>query len=273
MSESTQTATVTTDVDGNILAVERPVAAAVSTGNDSDRGTSTPTKLYDAEAENALPYTVVQDNLKYEIAHVLAPVSDERYMQWQRDMKVRGNGDKLEEESREANCKLWDEIIVRLDGVEVDEGDDFRNFVPPSEKNQAINDLFAVAIGGDPKKSAGKLKLGKRDTQTIVTEAYFNGEILEQTHEMAVKTLELEKRYERIIAKQTKLEQTRGLRRKPVAEYVPQDDKLGELYDSMLHSVSGFVLSGDRSNVPLRFKVAVIKFIFAPSLDPKLVGK
>lgn len=228
----------------------------------------TAAKPYDAEAENALPYKVVQDGLEYDIAHVFGPVSDDRYMQWQRDMKVRGNGDKLEEEAREANCKLWNEIIVRLDGFDYDPNMDWRSLLPDVDKNESINHLFAVAVFVEGKKAEGKAQLGKRDSQTITTEAYFNGDISSQTHTMRVRTFELEKEYERIIAKQTRLETTKGLRRKPLAEFVPQDDKLGALYDKMLIASAGFA-----NSTPLRFKVAVVKFIFAPNLDPRLVGK
>ena len=64
-----------------------------------------------------------------------------------------------------------------------------------------------------------------------------------------------------------------GLRRKPRVEYIPQDEKLGELYDEMAIETTGFHRTGTSPDVPLRFKVLVVNYIFAPTLDQKKLGK
>ena len=116
------------------------------------------------------------------------------------------------------------------------------------------------------------------NTQTVTTECFFNGEVISQIHVLTATTFELEKKYERIQSKRLKQEKITGLRnRKPKIEYIPQDDKLGGLYDDILVSVTGFGTAFEHLNetytVPLRFKVAVINYIFAPTIEQKNLGK
>ena len=277
LDESTQPPTI-----GNITQLtEVPKVDNVLVRDDADhqppRADSRP--LYDATAHNKFPYSVINDGLEYDVAHVFGELTDERYIQWNKDLKVRGNADKVEQEAREASCKLWDDIIVAVEGVEF-EGDAWKDYVPYHEKVQAIGDLLAVSIKAEDRKADGILKLGpKPTTNTITTEAFFNGEVLEQKHVMLPRSLEFEKKYEAIMAKRVRQQKVGGLsKKKPIAEYVPQDEKLGDLYDEMCFSTGGFqppmgTVPGTSTGVPLRFKVAVINYIFAPTLDARTVGK
>ena len=49
-----------------------------------------------------------------------------------------------------------------------------------------------------------------------------------------------QKKYHRILQKRFKTEVTKGLRRQPKVEYVPQDENLAKLYDEMFVSSEGF---------------------------------
>jgi hypothetical protein len=232
------------------------------------------TVAYDAAAaRNRFEYEVSEDGQKFDVAHVFGPLDDDRYMQWNRDLKVRGGGgnDEINEEAREATAKLWDDLIVEVENVEYPEDADFRTLIDSQEKLDAINDLLAVAIVEPEATSSGKRQLvpkGENPTQTIVTEAYFNGQVSQQTHVLKAKTFEFEKKFQRILGKRLREEKTRGLRRKPKLEYIPQDDKMGGLYDEMHVSSENFV-----GATPLRFKVLVLQYIFAPKLDQKPLGK
>lgn len=258
----------------NVLTIPRdtPQPFAGGTG-DADKSVRTP--LYDPQARNRFEYEVRSGGQKFDIAHVFGPLSDERYMQWTRELKVRGTADDISEESREATARLWDDIIVEVENIEYDPDADWKALIPSGEKLEAVNDLLAVAVVEPEETTHTKLRLGAAATQTIVTEAYFNGEVTQQTHVLAAKSFELEKKYERIQAKRIRQEPTKGLRRKPKIEYIPQDDKLGGLYDEMLISTTGFVGEGYKFTdvIPLRFKVLVINYIFAPTLDQKKLGK
>lgn len=226
--------------------------------------------FYDAEARNRFEYEVEGGA---EIAHVFGPLTDERYMQWNREFKVRGTEDDIKEEAREASVRLYDDIIVAVENIDYPEGADWRALLDSKYKIEALNDLLAVAIVEAEKGESTKLKLGSvDDTQTVVTEAWFNGEAVQQTHTLHKRSFELEKRFDRIQAKRSKTEQTRGLRRKAKVEYVPQDDKLGLLYDDMCVSVSGFTLTGENA-IPLRFKVLVMTYVFGTKSKAKNLGK
>lgn len=238
----------------------------------SDQQSTTSTQVYDAGAKNRFVFEKEQNGKTYEIGHTFKPLTDERYMQWNRDLKVRGDADEISEESREATAKLWDDLIDTLDNVEMPEGvEDFRPLVGGKDKVDAINNLLAVAIVEPEEKAADKFKLDAAvaTTQTIVTEAWFNGKPVQQQHVMVETSFELEKKYQRIQTKRLKQEPTRGLRRKAKIEYIPQDEKIGELYDEMCKTNSGFA----DGNVPLRFKTMVIHYMFAAEIKVKSLGK
>ncbi len=236
--------------------------------SESQPTSGSPKAIYDAEAKNRFEYEVEGGA---EIAHVFGPLSDERYMQWNRDFKLRGSDENnVNEESREASVKLYDDIIVEVENIDYPEGADWKALLDSKYKIEALNDLLAVAIFEPEKGDGTKLKLGtENDTQTITTECWFNGEAVQQTHTLKKRSFELEKKYDRIQAKRAKVEQTRGLSRKPKVEYIPQDDKIGAMYDEMLVSATGFA----NDTIPLRFKVKVIHEIFGTKSKAKNLGK
>lgn len=226
-----------------------------------------PPVIYDADARNRFEFEVREGVKLYETAHIFEPLSDERYLQWIREFRIRGTEDDISEEAREASVRLWDDIIFDVAKIKYPEGTDFRQWIPPMEKVEAINALLAVAIAEDIERISGDRTFGdEAKTISVSTEAFFNGERVEQVHELRPVTLELEKKYSRIQAKRFKQEQIGGLRnRKAKIEYIPQDHRLGELYDEMAVSASGFA----GGKVPLRFKTTVIHHLFQEKLDQK----
>lgn len=234
----------------------------------------TPATLYDANAENRFEFEVNDGSEIYDTAHVYQPCSDERFLQFVEDINARSakGGEEVEVDDLEAGEKCWDDVIARVENIEVPEGVDFRTLISASEKNESLHQFLAVAVVTADKKSVGVRKLGDATTgeQCIVTEAWFNGQPLQQKHFLVKKTFELQKQFDRLQRKQTKQEKITGLyKRKPDYKFVPQTAKLGELYQKMVIRTEGFV--GDV--VPVRFQEKVINYIFAPKLDPKLVGK
>jgi hypothetical protein len=55
------------------------------------------------------------------------PLDDERYMQWQREFKIKGNEDDVSEEAREASVRLWDDQIFQLKTSTFPKGPTFVN--------------------------------------------------------------------------------------------------------------------------------------------------
>lgn len=223
-----------------------------------------PVVLFDAEARNRMPFEVREGTRTYETAHIFNPLSDERYMQWLRAFKMRGNEDALDEQSREATCALWDELIHEVENIAVSEGLDFREVIPDPEKLEAISAFVAVAIAADIERVTGSRCFTPDATQTVTTEAWVNGEIATQSHVLKRVSVEWQKKYSRIAAKRFKQERIGGLRRQPQLEYVPQDHKFGEMYDEMVVSNTGFA-----GRVPLRFKTVVIEHLFGERLSQK----
>lgn len=221
--------------------------------------------IFDADARNRFEFEVREGVKLYETAHVFNPVSDDRYMQWLRDFKMRGSENELDEESREATCRLWDELIITVENINVPEGKDLRDVIPSPEKVEAVSAFMAVAIAADTEKQTTARNFDDEAPQTVLTEAWFNGEITTQRHELRRVNVEWQKRYAQIAAKRFKQEKVGGLRRQPKLEYVPQDHRFGELYDQMLVSNDGFA----GGKVPLRFKTVVIEHLFGERLSQK----
>lgn len=224
-----------------------------------------PKPVYNANVRNRFDFDVREGVKKYETAHVFEPLSDERYLKWLRDFHIKGNEDDVSEEAREASVSLWDDQIFKVEKIEYPEGAEWKTLIPSSEKIEAINAFLAVAIGEDIEEVKGNRVLGVDQTQTILTETFFNGEVATQSHVLRASSLELEKKFSRIQAKRFKQEKVGGLRRKAKIEFVPQDEKLGELYDEMFVSQEGFA----DGKIPLRFKTTVLGHLFSEKLDQK----
>lgn len=258
MSETTQTETLESRTAENALIRQEPPSVT--------KTTEKPKVVYDAEAKNRFAFTAREGVKQYETAHIFDPLSDARFMQFLRSWHIKGNDDDVSEESREASCQLWNDQISVVEKIKYPEGEDFRDLIGSNEKIEGIKALLAVAIAEDL-----ELVEGDRDfsvpnkTQTVLTEAFFNNEISVQTHELKLSNFEWEKKYSRIQQKRFKQEATRGLRRQPKIEYIPQDEKLGELYDEMFVSQEGFA----NGKIPLRFKTTVVHHLFEEKLDQK----
>lgn len=254
MNESTQVAPV----------IEN---ALIRSDVDLVKTSDTPPAIYDAEARNRFAFSVREGMEKYDTAHIFEPLGDARYLQWLREFKVRGNEDDVNEEAREASMRLWDEQIFEVENITYPEGTDFRQWISHSEKIEAINAFLAVAIGEDIHEAKSGREFGS-ETKTIKvpTECFFNGEVATQIHELRPVSLELEKKYSRIQQKRFKQQKIGGLRnRKPNIEFIPQDDRIGELYDEMFVAQTGFA----NGLIPLRFKTTVMHHLFAEKLDQK----
>jgi hypothetical protein len=212
----------------------------------------TPAKLYDPEARNRFEYEVRENGSIFEVGHVFGSLSDERYVQWQREFKIKGNDENdVDEQSLEASVRLWDDIIIEVENIDFEAGTDWKAFIPYSEKIDALNDYLAVAIADETEdqKAVTKRTIGPgQSSQTVITEAWTNGDVAKQKHVLVRATMELKKKYSRIQSKRFKQETIKGLhRRQPKVEFVPQDEKLGELYDEMKISEMDSPANGCRS--------------------------
>jgi hypothetical protein len=84
----------------------------------------------------------------------LSRLTDDRYLQWQREFKIKGNEDDVSEEAREATCRLWDDRS-KVEKIQYPEGADWKSLIPTGEKIEAIKFYLAVAIASDIRKVSG----------------------------------------------------------------------------------------------------------------------
>jgi hypothetical protein len=229
-----------------------------------------PVIQFDADAKNRLEFEIKENGLIYEVAHIFNPLEDARYLQWISEFKIKGDEDNVDEHSREASIRLWDDIIERVDNVEFESPEAWKSTIPDKEKIDSVSSFLAVAIVDGEERAEIKLRRGGvNPDQTVITEAWFNGEVSQQKHTLAAPSLELQKKYARIQGKRFKQQKIGGLRGKPKLEFLPQDSRIAELYDEMVISTEGFV----NNKIPLRFKSSVIHAVFSSTLDVKNLGK
>lgn len=232
------------------------------------------TVLYDAHAKQRLEFDVTEGNEIFDTAHHYEPLSDERYLVFLKSIKAKGNDKEVDDYQLEANTALWNDLVKEVENFEApaDFTGEWKTLIGYAEKRDSLTNFLAVAIVEPETKSSGKRQGVVSDTQTITTEAYFNfPNISQQTHTLKKKpedgdSSEWQKKYDRIQARRFRQEPTRGLRRAPKIEYIPQDEAIGRLYDEMFVSQTGF----KDGVIPLRFKTTVIHYLFGGStLDEK----
>ncbi|HXG84090.1 MAG TPA: hypothetical protein VNI84_08690 [Pyrinomonadaceae bacterium] len=226
--------------------------------------------LYDADASQRFAFDVIERGEKFETAHRFHPLSDEKYLDYVKAINARADEDDSESNESEVLANLWRELVQEVENLEVEEGRDFRDAVDAeSEIVPSIKNFLVVAVVETEKIGTGKRKgTAAVSTETVTTEAYFNGAAVLQTHVLKSKKSndEFSKKHARIEKNQWKTEITKGLRRQPKVEFHPQDAAKAALYDEMLERSEGF----KDGKTPIRFKSVVVDYVFAAvALDPK----
>lgn len=214
--------------------------------------------LYDADARQRFAFEVTEGGEKFDTAHHYEPLSDERYIKYLSDANIRGDGDEVEGNELEITTNLWSDLVVEVENIEVEDGDDWKALIDGKEKEDSLDMFLAVAVVEPESKTTGKRRLAAGSTEKVVTEAYFNGVPVQQTHVLKKKSDEWQKKYSRIQARRFQPEATKGVRNKPKIKFVPQDEKIGKLYDEQFIEQTGFA----NGNIPLRFKTRVIHYLY-----------
>lgn len=218
--------------------------------------------LYNPNAEQRFEFEVEGEDGIYKTAHRFKPLAEERYFDYVKAIEISEDQNVVENSVRQAFNDLWNDLIIEVENVELEEGQELKTAISPEEKNKAIEALLAVAVV-PPENVKGVRKLVSSDQKTILTEAYFNNSVTRQTHILKAVNEEWKRRFIRIRASQIEEKKNSGLDGQDKYKFIPQDIAFGELYDSMLLNVSGF----EGETVPLRFKTTVISSHFAPKIS------
>lgn len=226
-------------------------------------------QLYDSEAIQRFEFTIAENGKKYQTAHIFNPLPDERYLQFLQQIKVKAKGENIESDATNASQALWDDLIKEVENVDFGGEPDWKPMVSVfNEKIPSLNNYLAVAIIDDeaeegPAAARRIVKANKEPlSQTVVTEAFFNGEPVRQSHVLQPLSVALATRYSKLQEKTFNVKQVPGVKDIKIITYRPQDAEKARLYDEMALSQTGF--SG---GIPLRFKVKVVDYIFAPTLE------
>lgn len=224
--------------------------------------------FYDATAKQRFAFEVTENGEKFDTAHVLKPLSDERYLAFVGSVNGASldvSEAEIEAQANKAACELWDDLIEEVEDFELEENQTLQTEIKSDEKREVILKFLAVAVVEPEKKAGGKRRSVSAETQVITTEMYFGDDPTSQKHTLAATTDEWRKKYRRIMAKRYKKEPTKGLSRPAKTKYIPQDKVIGELYEEMMIEASGFT----NDTIPLRVKTTVLAFVFASRFDEK----
>lgn len=231
-----------------------------------------PPVVYDASAEQRYQFEIKENGRKFKSAHRFKPVDDERHFEFVGHLLQIEYGEQAAAEKNAAEKQtivdFWRNQIIEIENVEIEDGSDFHDFADADNEIVPMTTMLLAVVVKNAKAASGKRQFGtakSSETQSVRTEAFFDGLPVEQTHTLKAKSDEYQKKYNRLQRSQYKVERTEGLRREPKLEIVPQHKAKGLLYDEMYISSTGFA----DDIVPLRFKVVVIDDIFSASIDPK----
>lgn len=222
---------------------------------------------YDANAQQRFEFEVTEGGVKYDTAHLYQPLSESRYIEFLHSIKAKGNEREAEENEIEVKTALWNDLVSDVENLDKGGLDNWKDLIDYGEKRESLEKYLSVAVVEPETKSTGMRQLINNDVDVVTTEAFFNfPNVVTQTHKLKKKNDDWRRKYSRIKQRVWKVEQTKGLRRDPKVEFVPQDEAFGGLYDEMKIEATGF-----KDNIiPLRFKVRVIHYIFDDSkLDEK----
>jgi len=105
--------------------------------------TSTEPTLYDITAKQRIPFTISKNGREFPVAHILKPLSNERFFLLQEDVqRMADRIKKLSTTMFEPKQKLWDELVESREGYK--EREDWRQATHQSDCLAAINALLHV---------------------------------------------------------------------------------------------------------------------------------
>lgn len=211
-------------------------------------------KLYDAQANQRIPFW----SGGVDIAHHYKPLSDDDYISY-REKLDRADGDSSK--VLDILSELWNALVTDVEGYEEPKPDNWKTLIDAGEKDFSISKYLAAAA-----YEVEKTKRGWKtsDVVSVLLDCYFNGEIVTTKHELKPKTLDLEKRYQKLLEKSWKEKGGRGFKGRNLV-FVTDIAGIAALYDEIKISVSGYV----NNDVPIWHKVAVVSYYLGKDIDEK----
>ena len=164
--------------------------------------------IYDANASQRFAFEVIENGEKFDSAHRLKPITDERYLGFVEAVDLTGDEAEVTKQANEAAIALWNDLIIEVENFELEENQEIKDAIASGQKIAIITKFLAVAVVEPEKKAGGVRKAVRADRQTITTEMYFDDEPVKQKHVLQATSDEWRKKYDRIKSRRFKQEKT-----------------------------------------------------------------
>lgn len=230
---------------------ESAKAKANKTLPDKANETNNPTEsLYDADASQIIPLEITKGARSYNVAHVLRPLSDERYFALDAELEeVSRRNENLSSALYEPKHRLWRELVEERIGYK--ERPDWREKTHQSDAVQAVNALlFAETAEGSDAPVFEEL-LDDEDLSVIALKARFSDREIETTHSFREETKAEFDRFVAIVTGAARREKLASMKKRNATR------DLCELYDAVCAEQSGYA-----GRVPAWHKIVAVRAFF-----------
>lgn len=223
------------------------------------------TVLYDADAEQRIPFQFERNSRLYNVAHIFAPLVDDDIAEYERGRNLRlTSAEPSESDERDAMAiqgdtfgpavSLWDLKIVRVENYVCAASPDFRKLVPTRHKAFAVQsalmpvEILPLPLVGDAEAFP---EGGDDNTATIRLRALFGEQQVITEHVLRSPSADDMAAYRSLMSRALVVKGTRFGKQE---QRIPsRSRRLGQLYDQMFVNSKGY--SG---RVPLHHKMAVV---------------
>jgi len=136
------------------------------------------TVLYDATAPQRVPFTITKNGKDFPVAHVLKPLSDSRYFEFQEQMSTMA--DRLKRLSTSMygpKDALWQELVESREGYR--EREDWKESTHQSDRLAVVNALLTVHLTDEPVDVESEDELFDDESLVVIPfQAMYNGALL-----------------------------------------------------------------------------------------------
>lgn len=221
--------------------------------------------LFDADAQQRVPFQIEFEGELYEIAYKIDPVSDEQTTELETRRNVRQaeadadeargrDGMVAESDSLDASDWLFKQLAKGVEGTEFDDDGDWMENFSQRERAAVIDQaVLACQVLDLSKVKAGKRLPAKRtgSGSTTVLRVLFGGRQIDTRHVLAEGDGDIQSEFDALMRRGVIVAGTKLGQREI---YIPnRARRLGEFYDRLKLSAEGYA-----GRIPLHHKMAVV---------------
>lgn len=232
--------------------------------SENSTNTKTPT-LYDADAEQRIPFQFEKHGRLYTVAHVFSALSDDDIIEYERGRNLRlTEADPSESDDRDAMAiqgdtfssavSLWERKAVKVENYACANSPDWKKLVPVRHKAFAVQsalmptEILPLPLVGDSEA----FPEGEEDnTATIRLRVLFSDQQVVTEHVLRAPSADDMTTYRSLMSRALVVKGTRVGKQD---QRIPsRARRLGQLYDSLHASANGYT-----GRIPLHHKMSVV---------------